>query len=166
MITEPKIIDRSEQPSVGIRVRVPMSELPVVIPQLFDEVYNWLEAKSIPSSGAPFVRYHVINMEDKLDIEMAWPVAKAVAGDERVRADVLPAGKYGIVTYTGDYSGLMEANRVLVDWAKETGVQWDRWDDVHGDAFRSRIEIYENGPGDTPDPAQWVTDVLIKLADK
>jgi effector-binding domain-containing protein len=70
-----------------------------------------------------------------------------------------------VVRYTGDYSGLMEANRVLVDWAKDTGVEWDHWDDDKGDAFRCRYETYIKDPGNESDPNKYETEVAIKVAD-
>ena len=82
-----------------------------------------------------------------------------------ITAQVLPAGQYATLLYTGDYDGLMDANRVLIEWAQENGIAWDRWDDENGDAFRSRIEIYHTDPGDEPDPAKWETEVAIRLAE-
>ena len=167
MVTEPKIEDRQAQLCVGIRTQVAMQDMGSgVIPQLHGEVMQWLKQQGLGPSGAPILRYHVINMVDKLDIEMAWPVAKPVLGNGRIQAGVLPAGRYASVLYTGHYSGLMEANRVLIDWAKEKGIVWDRWDDPNGDAFRARYETYITDPGDEPDPAKWQTEVAIKLADQ
>jgi len=163
-ITEPKLEDRSEQQYVGIRTEVPMRQLPNVIPQLLGEVYAWLGKHGIPPAGAPFMRYHVIDMKAKLDIEMGVPVAAAVSGDGRVSAGVLPAGRYASLVYTGVTNGL-EGNRVLIDWAKEKGIAWDRWDTDTGDAFRSRIEFYLTDPNEQPDQAKWETEVAIKLAD-
>jgi effector-binding domain-containing protein len=136
-----------------------------IIPQLLDEVVGWLGQQGTQPSGAPFIRYHVIDMADKLDIEMGWPVATALTGNGRVRAGVIPAGRYASLVYTGPYDGLMEANRVLIEWAKAKGIAWDRWDDPNGDAFRSRIETYFTDPAEEPDPQKWETEVAIKLAD-
>lgn len=166
-VTEPKIEKRAAQPSVGIRLKAKPEELGNVIPQTHDELAQWMAKHNIQPSGAPFVRYHVINMAEQLDIEMGFPVASEVTGDERVTASTIPAGEYAFVLYTGDYDGLMEANRVLVDWAKDNGVKWDNWDTGDGgDAFRSRFENYFTDPADEPDPAKWETEVTIKLADK
>ena len=164
MITDPKITSRNEQPYVGIRTLAAMSELPTVIPQLFDETAAWLQKKGVTPVGAPFIRYHVINMPGKLDIEMAYPVASSVPGSGSVSSGVLPAGRYASLVYHGPYDGLMEANRVLIEWAKENDIAWDRWDDENGDAFRSRLEIYHTDPDQEPDPAKWETEVAIKLA--
>lgn len=164
--TEPKIEHRGEQDCVGIRTQVSMDELGGgIIPQLHDEVITWLKAQGEEPSGPPILRYYVINMPGRLDIEMAWPVAKPLAGNGRIQATVLPPGQYGFVLYTGDYSGLMEANRVLVDWAKEQSVEWDAWDDSEGHAFRCRYENYITDPAEEPDPNKWETEVAIKVAD-
>lgn len=162
--TEPKLVYRDKQPYMGIRTQVVMSQLPTVIPQLHDEIYQLLEKRGVSPSGAPFIRYHVINMAAKLDVELGWPVAAALSDEGNVCAASLPAGQYATLLYTGDYSGLMDANRVLIEWAEQNGIAWDRWEDEKGDAFGSRIEIYHTDPGDEPDPAKWETEVAIRLA--
>jgi effector-binding domain-containing protein len=164
--TEPKIEHRTAQNYVGIRTQVSMDELGSgIIPQLHDEVMGWLKSQAMEPSGAPFIRYHVINMPGMLDVEMGWPVAPAISGGDRVIAGTIPAGRYASVLYTGDYSGLMEANRVLIGWAEENAIEWDAWDDPNGHAFRSRLETYITDPGDEPDPNKWETEVAIKVAD-
>ena len=65
MITEPKLEDRNEQRYVGIRTQVPMGEIEKVIPQLLGEVLAWLEKQGVAPAGAPFMRFHVINMPCK-----------------------------------------------------------------------------------------------------
>ena len=164
MITEPKLEDRNEQRYVGIRTLAAIPELPTVIPQLLGEVFAWLGKQGIAPAGAPFIRYHVINMESKMDIEMGVPVTGALPGDDRVSAGVLPAGRYATLIYTGVTNGL-EGNKALIDWAKANGVVWDRWDDENGDAFRSRYESFLTNPEDEPDQAKWETEVAIRLAD-
>ncbi len=167
MITEPRVDDRAEQPSVGIRTPVTMPELPTIIPQLHSEVYGWLKQQGIPPSGAPFIRYHVINMPGKLDIELGVPVATPVSGKGRVSGGTLPAGRYASLTYIGPYEGdgLMKANGALLDWMKQQGLAQDRFDDPSGDGFVARYETYITDPGNEPDPSKWQTEVAIRLAD-
>ncbi len=166
-VTDPRIETRPEQPYLGIRTEVGMGELGSgIIPQLHSDVMRYMKAHNIQPSGAPILIYHIINMPGKMHLEMAWPVATPQKGDDRVVGSSLPAGRYGVVLYTGDYSGLMDANRVLIEWAKSNNIEWDRWDDPAGDAFRARYETYITDPGDEPDSAKWQTEVAIKLADK
>ncbi|HEY4388357.1 MAG TPA: GyrI-like domain-containing protein [Ktedonobacteraceae bacterium] len=163
--TEPKITEREAQHYVGIRTQISMQEMGSgVIPQLHQEVFAWMQKQSVFPAGAPFIRYYVINMAGLLDIEMGWPVANALSGNERIHAGVLPAGRYASLIYTGIENGIA-GNKVLVDWGAEKGLVWDRWDDANGDAFGSRFESFLTDPGDEPDLAKWETEVAIRLAD-
>jgi effector-binding domain-containing protein len=163
-ITEPKLEDRNEQHYVGIRTEVPMRQLPEVIPQLLGEVFAWLGKQGIAPASAPFIRYHVINMESKMDIEMGVPVASALSGDGRISAGVLPAGRYASLVYTGVRNGI-KANKALLDWAAEKDIVWDRWEAKNGDGFGARLESYLTDPAEEPDQAKWETEVAIKVAD-
>jgi effector-binding domain-containing protein len=166
MVTEPKIDTRNAQPYAAVRTQVTMSELGSgIIPQLHGEVMGWLKAQGHSSSGAPILRYRAINMTDKLDLEMAWPTERVLTGNDRITTGELPAGRYGSVLYTGPYDGLMDANRILIEWAKEKGIEWDGGTSDKGDTFASRIETYITDPGEEPDPNKWKTEVAIKIAD-
>jgi DNA gyrase inhibitor GyrI len=78
-----------------------------------------------------------------------------------VKAGVLPAGRYASVVYIGN--GLT-GNKTLIEWAKASGILWDRWDDAKGDAFRSRYESYLTDPKLEPRKTKWEVEVAIKLA--
>ncbi|MBO0781752.1 MAG: GyrI-like domain-containing protein [Ktedonobacteraceae bacterium] len=162
IITEPKLEDRNEQHYVGIRTQVSMKEMGKVIPQLLGEVFAWLEKQGVAPAGAPFNRYHVINMESKMDIELGVPVASAVPGDERVRAGVLPAGRYASLVYTGVRNGI-KGNGALLDWGAEKGLVWDRYEAEGGDGFGARVEFFLTDPDDEPDQEKWETEVAIRV---
>lgn len=163
-ITEPKVEARDAQHYVGIRSQIPMSELPNVIPQHIDEVMGWLEQHGAAPDGPPLIRYHVIDMANKLDITIGWPVANPLSSSVRIIADVLPAGRYASLVFTGVENGI-KGNGALLEWAAAQGLELDRWDDEMGDAFAGRVEYMLDGPEDDPDPANWDTEVAIKLAD-
>jgi len=76
---------------------------------------------------------------------------------------VIPTGRYAALIYTDVTKGI-EGNRVLIEWAKEKGIEWDAWDAANGHAFRSRIESFLTEPADEPDQAEWETEVAIRLA--
>lgn len=162
--TEPKIESREAQHTVGIRTQVPMQKLPEVIPQFIGEVEGWLEEQGTTPAGAPYIRYYVIDMERELDIEIGFPVENALAGDDRVKAGVIPSGRYGTLIYTDVTKGI-EGNGVLIRWAEKEGIEWDAWDVETGHAFASRIEYFLDGPDDDPNPENWRTEVAIRLVD-
>src|SRR5258708_39049518 len=106
-LTEPKIEDRKAQPYMGIRTRVALQELDVVIPQSIGEVFAFLGKQGVAQVHAPFVRYHVINMPQMLDIEVGIPVASALPGEGRVHGGGFPAGSSALRVYTGGYHGML-----------------------------------------------------------
>jgi effector-binding domain-containing protein len=164
VFTEPKVEHRDEQPYVGIRTQVPMRQFRKVTPQLLGELFAWLDKRGVPPAGPPFMRFHVIDMKADMDIELGVPVARPLAGDDRVRAGALPAGDYASLVYTGVKNGI-KGNGRLINWAASKGLALDRWDDEKGDAFGGRYESYLTDPKDQPDPAKWDTEVAIRLAD-
>jgi hypothetical protein len=82
MITEPKLEDRNAQPYVGIRTQVPMKEFKRVVPQLLGEIFAWLEKQGVAPAGAPFMRFHVINMATSLT---QWTSRSRRNGKQRSR---------------------------------------------------------------------------------
>lgn len=165
MIGEPKLEDRNAQPYVGIRTRVPMKEFDQVIPQFLGELFAWLARQNVAPAGAPFIRYHVINMESNMDIEIGVPLASAMPGEGRIGSGILPAGRYAALVYIGVRNGI-EANGALLNWGAQKGLVWDRWETEDGDAFGARLESFLTNPADEPDDAKWATEVAIRLADK
>jgi effector-binding domain-containing protein len=164
MIGQPGLEDRREQPYVGIRTQVPMRELGKTIPGLLDELFPWLGQRGVEPDGPPFIRYHVIDMEALMDVELGVPVATAPPGDGRVSPGVLPAGRYAALIYTGVQNGIA-GNKALLDWGTQQGLAWDRWQVEAGDAFGARYESFLTSPEDEPDPGKWETEVAIRLAD-
>jgi effector-binding domain-containing protein len=163
--TEPKIDERTAKHYVGIRIEASGQELPEVIPATLGELYAWMDQRSIPWAGAPFLRFHVIDMAATMQLELGVPVANEVPGDGRVSPGVLPAGRYASLIYTG-VTNAFEGNKMLIEWAHQQGIAWDRWDDPKGDAFAGRYESYLTNPEEEPDMAKWETEVAIKLADE
>jgi effector-binding domain-containing protein len=163
MISKPKLEDRTEQHYLGIRTQVPMSKMKKIIPQFLNELFAWLSARGIEPAGAPFMRFHVINMAGNMDLELGIPVAAAVMGDQRVAPGVIPAGRYATLVYSG-VTGIT-GNKALIEWAAKNNVSWDRWDDENGDAFRARVEYFLTDPAEEPDKKRWATEVAIKVAD-
>ncbi len=162
IVREPQIDERKEQPYMGIRVQTPMKGMGIVLTKLFKEINKWAAKNGVEPAGPPFHRFYVIDMEGDMDLEVGIPVATPLPGDERVHPAVLPAGRYASLIYTGSgYTG----NKTLVEWARDKGIKWDRWDDPKGDAFRSRYEAYLTDPKIEPRKTKWEVEVAIKLAD-
>jgi DNA gyrase inhibitor GyrI len=163
MSQQPQIQQRPAQPYAGIRVRVPMDGIAAAVDQAFPELFGWLGEQAIAPGGPPFIRYHVIDMMRELEIELAVPAEvtdDATAGHgSRVRAGLLPGGRYAVLRHVGPYDGLVASNAALQAWAGQRGVTFDTWDTDRGSAWRGRVEHYLTNPAEEPDPAKWEVDV-------
>ncbi len=165
MISEPRIVERREQRYVGIRGTVAMGEIGAFIEGSFPELFADLDAQGVEPTGPPFLRYNVIDMDAGLEIEVGVPVEAHIPDHGRVFAAVLPAGRYGTLTYTGEYAGLVDANEALQRWARDEGLEWAWSETDRGDRFESRLEVYLTDPAAEPDPEKWETEVAYLLAD-
>lgn len=115
ILREPRIDERLEQATMGIRTQAPMSALSKHITALFKEINAYAQKRSLEPAGAPFVRFHVIDMAGEMDIEVGIPVAAPLPEEGRVHAGMLPAGRYASLVYSG--SGLT-GNKTLIQWAR------------------------------------------------
>ena len=159
-ITEPKLVERSEQHYVAIRKLVTMAEIGPTLPRLSDDVFAWLAEKGIQPSGAVFWRYNVVEMDKKLEIDVAVPVASAVKGDGQIIADVLPAGRYATMLHTGHPAELEEATANLLAWAEKNSIQWK----MNGERWGGRVEWYYSDPAVEPDVTKWETELAFLTA--
>lgn len=162
-IVKPPSVDAyPEKTYMGIRVQTPMKGMFKVIDRLFKDLNRWIKAENIEPAGAPFLRYHVIDMAGEMDIEIGIPVQAALPETDRIKAGVIPAGRYANLIYIGNgYTG----NKTLIEWARDNGIRWDRRDDPKGDGFRSRFETYLTDPKVQPLKTKWEIEVAIKVLD-
>lgn len=160
--TMPVIDDRLEQHYMGIRIQTPFQGMFAQIDLIRKELVNWFKTQSIEPNAPPFLRYHVIDMNGEMDMEYGIPVESPLPADGRVKAGVLPAGRYLSLIYTG--SGL-QGNKALLEYARDNHLTLDRWNSEKGDAFRCRYETYLTDPKVEPRKTKWDIEVAIKLAD-
>jgi GyrI-like small molecule binding domain len=105
-------------------------------------------------------------MEGTMEIDVGVPVAGAAAGDKRIIADIIPAGRYATLIHSGPYEGLMQATADLLTWAASKGIAWDKWAaGPRGESWGARIEYYLTDPPKKPDSAKWETELAFKLVD-
>ena len=164
MQTEPRIVERAEQPYAAIKARVTVQELGTVLPPLHGELFGWLGAHGARPAGAPFWKYNLVDMERTLEVEVGVPLSAAVDGDGRVLAGVLPAGRYALSVHTGNPADLVDATTVLLDWAAKHGHAWDVTDTPEGQRWAARLEIYNTDPREEPDMDKWETELVFRLA--
>ena len=162
-IGKPKIDKRPKITYMGIRTIAPFKGMSKEIGKLVDELNQWMENNKVKTSGPPFLRFHVIDMRGFMDISFGVPVKNALPDHGDIKADVIPAGRYASLIYSG---GGISANRALIEWVRAKGMDFDRWDTEQGDNFSGRYETYLTDPKIEPRKSRWKIEVAIKLADK
>jgi effector-binding domain-containing protein len=161
IIQPPRVEQRPEKAYVGIRVVTPFRGMLRARDELLAELYKWLTSHDFEPAGPFFLRLHVIDMEGPMDLEVGVVTTRELGGDDRVRPGVLPAGGYATLTYV-DHA--RRANKALIDWARENGVAFDRWDEPGGDAFACRYEAYITDPRREPRKTKWEVELNIRVA--
>lgn len=158
------VLELPDQPFVGVTRTVTMQTINEVADEI-PRLLGWLGELGQAPTGAPFLRYLVIDMAGDMVVQAGVPVSAGVDGDSDVEADVLPAGRYASTTHIGPFDGLYDATRRLLRWAGERGLRFDKHPSEEGEVWASRVEWYETNPAEQPDPQQWVTRLTFRLAD-
>jgi effector-binding domain-containing protein len=161
VISEPKIDYFEAQNYMGVRTIAPFKGMFAEVDKLLKEVRIWIKERAISDQGPLFLRYHVIDMNGPMDIEVGFVVPSHLPSDARIKPGVLPAGHYANLTY---YGGGMAGNKALIGWGQAHGIAWDRQEDPAGDAFACRYEMYLNAPRLQPRKTQGVK-LAIKILD-
>jgi effector-binding domain-containing protein len=165
MFGEPKLEERPRRPYIAIATTADMNGLGPAIGSLAGEVFEWLRSHAVAPAGPPFVRYITIDMLQRLDIEVGVPVAAPQSGDERVSADVLPAGNYATLLHVGPYPELMAATEHLLTWAANKGIRWTKRTEPDGERWNARLEFYLTDPQEEPDPQRYETELAFLTED-
>jgi effector-binding domain-containing protein len=161
--TELKIDQRPEITYMGVRFVAPFSGMRPQEALARKELINWFKERGIIPAAPPFLRYHVIDMKGEMDLEYGIPVETPLTGSGRVKAAVLPAGRYVSHIYSG---GGYQGNKSLIERARAQGLPFDRWDTEKGDNFRCRCETFLTDPKVEPRKTKWDIELAIKLLDE
>src|SRR5277367_4081585 len=160
-IIEPaRVVVLPERPYLGIRVITPFRGMIGVSDELFKELRAWKTEAGVETLGHGFVRLHVIDMSGPMDIEVGFLTPGPAQGDGRVQSGVLPEGRYATLTYVNH---AIRANRRLIEWARDEGIQFDRRDVPEGDSFACRYEALVSDPTLEPRKTKQQIELAFKI---
>ncbi|XVV10438.1 GyrI-like domain-containing protein [Actinoplanes sp. CA-131856] len=160
---EPKIVELGEQPYVGRRESITMTEFARVADHLPGMLARLAE-RGVPVAGAPFFRYRVIDMSADLVVEAGIPISGPTEIASPMFVDTLPAGRYATLTHVGHPDELMGVTARLLGWAQDRGLAWDMQPTPTGEVWGCRLEMMMTDPSKEPDMHKWETVLLFKLA--
>lgn len=146
-----ELLDRPAQPTLVVRTRAPAQSLPQVVGQAYGAIMQYATQLGIQPSGAPFVAYYNMDLED-LDMEIGFPFAQKPTGKGDVLAGEIPGGIAAACLHIGPYNQLGAAYEALQKWMQANGYV------PSGVAY----EFYLNDPQATP-PAELQTQLVFPL---
>jgi effector-binding domain-containing protein len=134
-----EIIEQPAQPTLTIRTRTSVQELPQVLGKGYEAIAQYLGELGMSPVGHPFVIYYNLDMQD-LDIQLGFPVPQPVPGRGEIHAARMEAGKVATCLYIGPYSDCGPAYEELGKFVKDQGYE----------ATGVAIEYYLNDPSQPP----------------
>ena len=146
-----QIETRPTQPIVSVRTRTPVSAMAAVIGPLYGRIMAYVGELGAAPTGAPFVAYYNMDMAD-LDIEVGFPVDRALPSRGDLLGGDLAAGDYATCMHIGPYDQVGPAYNALTEYVQQQGRT------PTGVAY----EFYFNSPQETP-PEQLQTLVMFPL---
>jgi effector-binding domain-containing protein len=146
-----EVREQPAQPTLAVRTRTSVQELPQVMGQTYGIIAQYLGELGEQPAGPPFAIYHNDDMQD-LDVEIGFPVARELPGEGDIQASEIPGGKRATCLYVGPYEEIEQPYNALGQWMGEHGYE------ASGVAY----EMYLNDPGETP-PEELQTQIVFLL---
>ncbi|WP_291380082.1 hypothetical protein [Demequina sp.] len=170
IVSDPEVVERPQVPYVAFKDRVPFRGLATHTAAMRTELQRWLQGHPVDVGGPAFLRLHVIDLSDRATVSAAVPVvseeaalaAVEAAGEPRIVADTVPAGRYATLTYMNHG---IKANRVLTQWCAAQGLEIERLRDDTGNTFTARLETYLTDPAQERRVSHRQVRLDFKLAD-
>ena len=159
LVDGPRLEERAETPTLGIRASVPFRTMLSNRDRLLAELIAWFAAQGIEPDGPFFLRLHVVDMAGMMAIEVGV-VSRDGAADDRVLRGTMPAGRYATLDYL---KTSMAANGMLRNWVTDQGLALDVRDTADGEAFAGRFEIYLTDPRTERMKTRWVVQLAFLL---
>lgn len=141
----------SAQPTLAIRTRAAVQDLPRVFEEVYGAIGRYLGDLGKSLGRPPFAAYHNMEMQD-LDVEIGFPVTQEVPGRGDTQPGQLPEGKVATCLNTGPHSDMEPAYTALSQWMEENGYE------PTGVAY----EMYLSDPQETP-PDRHQTQIAFPL---
>lgn len=146
-----ELINRSVQPALAIRTHTSVQNLPQVVGQAFGSIGQYLGRLGEHPAGPPYAAYHNMDMQN-LDVELGFPVARALPGQGEIQPSELPGGPAVAYLHVGPYDQVGQAYEALTHWLQANSRE------ATGVAY----EVYFNSPAETA-PEALQTQIFFPL---
>ncbi len=135
-----------------------MSELTEKLEPMLTQVISYVNQNGLTAAGKPFSIYNNIDEATQTVIVSACvPIKEQVLTPEGspVLCGFMQPQSTLKTTLKGDYSNLPEAYRKANEYVSKNN--------INADPSKNIFEVYKTNDEDTPNPAEWVTEIYIPL---
>ncbi len=142
----------TETPFLYMRRQVKAEEVSTALAEMLVPVFQYATAQGVPFAGPPTTRY-VSFGPGLITIEAGMPVAGPAEGTDEIMVGSLVGGEVASTIHKGPYDSLDQGYEAIQRWMMENneesgGAPW---------------EVYITDPGEVPDPAEWLTEIIHPL---
>ena len=149
---ERRVLD-NEQPILFIQRTVPVAELQQTMGECFGMLYGHGQQAGLAIAGNPMARY-VSSGDPPWTVDMIMPLLAPAETSGEMQSGVLVSGPVAFCVHEGPYEQLAQTYDAVQTWIADSGYR------PGGPPWES----YVTDPGQTPDPADWRTEVFWPLA--
>nr|WP_321292972.1 GyrI-like domain-containing protein [uncultured Trichococcus sp.] len=142
-----EMVETQEQPTLIMKAVTPVGELPKILGKAFMEIVTHIMELGEQPVGPAFVGYFNMDME-RLELEIGFPVSKALPGQGDILAGSIPAGKQVSCMYKGPYMEMPPAYEEIQKWIEDNGYK----------PLGPVYEHYYNSPEEVPE-----SELLTKI---
>jgi effector-binding domain-containing protein len=160
MEKEPFFKQQDERRYFGIRFIAPYRGMFSRVTEEFKNLDPWIKSNRNVEFGARFLRYLVIDMKGNMELEVGVFGTGNIPLNGPITTGIMPGGRYATMIYRG--LGLA-ANKRLLGWMKEKGLQSESTSKANSEVFACRYEAYLTDPKVEPRKKQWEIELAIKL---
>jgi effector-binding domain-containing protein len=145
-----QLVHLEPQATVARRARVRTGHVGGAIGRMLEGVFESIETRGTEAAGPPYARYY--DMGETMDVEVGVPVAAPLEVPPPDVAAELPGGRAVTTQHVGPYDALGDSWIALYAWIAEEGLTPD-----------ASWERYLTDPDDEPDPARWITELVVTV---
>ncbi len=113
---------QAPQPTLTVRTRTSVQQLPQQLGRGFGAVARYLGEQGEQPAGPPFAAYHNMDMAN-LDVEIGFPVSRPFPGRGEVQPGEIPGGLLATCLHVGPYSEIGRAYAALTQFVREGGYE-------------------------------------------
>lgn len=122
IISKINLFGQPEQYVLSIRTNINFNDYPNTAEESYKQIMKYVELNGLLLSGGPFVCYHNADLEN-LDVEIGFPVAKPVLGNNEIVGYTIPVQKVVSGISLGPYEEDDPLMIEIINWIKEHGYE-------------------------------------------